>query len=492
MKTKLKELVFNYLEDREEFSVYTFMKEELLGCYDLKNWPIIMVENIEGEGEGEEQSLGTHNLSVADIQDDFILIHCGSDCQKTHEIKLSFNTDGIHCDGLRELEEKEYVEMNEVEFLDSLYDNNARNIFSKLYEKLETRKESSIDNSYSNEVVIDENKLPFQEYIERERYTPSPEVVNLIDNNDFPFTNNIFFAYNPAKLGAIEFNRCVELYERRCPGSSAMDAQQMMVQLLRTEQPYKERLQNLAIDLVREMYDVPDSIDLKAMIETKTPEEGCAECQPEEEISDERKMELQPEIEKRRILNSIVHGCAVYQWTSAYHLVRNELNEMNPNFVESYNRLSACVNYWNWMYYFAPMMEAGQMPVLQGVNQVNIEKKEIQASGMNFPVLIHELSKGVMDYIISIGIPDLEENELKYVYREADKYSHEQWHYFFGPTLWKALLDSADVTSKELPKIVSKIAQMSYPELASFCKDIVFSSEENAESRMKTVKNTSF
>jgi hypothetical protein len=129
------------------------------------------------------------------------------------------------------------------------------------------------------------------------------------------------------------------------------------------------------------------------------------------------------------------------------------------------------------------MFDMGQMPVLQGINKVDVEQKKIEAFGINFPVLIHELSKGVIDYIITAGVPNLEDDgvneaELKYIYSVADKYSHEQWHYFFGPTLWRALLQTANVGSEDLIPIIRKMAEMDYEELSEFCTNIVFYPEE--------------
>jgi hypothetical protein len=204
-------------------------------------------------------------------------------------------------------------------------------------------------------------------------------------------------------------------------------------------------------------------------------------------LTDERKAELQPHIEKRRILNDIVHGAAVHQWTSAYYLAYDRLMELNPDLCPKYNKLSALVNYWNWKMYFGENPDmTGAM--LQGCNDCNVKKKSVKAKAMNFPVLIHELSKGVLDYIASIGIPELPPHELDYIYAEADKFSHEQWHYFFGPTLWRAMLSSSDVSSQELPHILSGMAKMDYVDLSNFCIDITFHQDEVGKEQMDALK----
>ena len=104
----------------------------------------------------------------------------------------------------------------------------------------------------------------------------------------------------------------------------------------------------------------------------------------------------------------------------------------------------------------------------------------------------------IMDYLISMGIPNeskVTPNELKYIYSVADKYSHEQWHYFFGPTLWRAILDTSKVESQNLFLIIMEMSKMNYPELSKFCINIVFAPEgdgkKNMEKLIEDIKNAS-
>ena len=336
----------------------------------------------------------------------------------------------------------------------------------------------------------------FQENLDDTNHLPDREILYKLNNNEHSFNNNIFFSHNPSALAADEFKRCVELFERRCQeGENPMTAMMLMQEIISLEENNKEELQELAIRLVRDMYNVPNSIDLKALLEAKENPKDLdgedVEAEEEnEEILNERKVELIPFIEKRRILNSLVHGCAVHQWTSAYYLVQNELNEINTELLSKYNKIAALVNYFNWMVYFEPMFDMGQTPITQGINKVSVSEQKIDAYAINFPVLIHELSKGVIDYITTAGVPNLEDDgvnpqELKYIYEEADKYSHEQWHYFFGPTLWRALLLTANVGSEDLIPIIRKMSDMNYEDLSEFCNNIVFYPEEFGNKAMK-------
>jgi hypothetical protein len=339
----------------------------------------------------------------------------------------------------------------------------------------------------------------FREIVAELGVLPPNVIVDKLNNNEHPFSDNNYFAYNPSALSADEFKRCVDLYNRRCPnGGTIMDAMMLMKEVMGMEDPHKEELTEIAIGLVREMYNVPDSINLKAMLEQKDSEDEidpdcCGNDEDEDNITDERKQELQEFIEKRRILNSIVHGCAIHQWTSAYYIAKEELDDINPELITKYNQIAALVNYWNWMFYFEPMFAMGQMPMLQGINKVSVKKKEIEAFGINFPVLIHELSKGVIDYITTAGVPNRKDDgvspdELRYIYKVADNYAHEQWHYFFGPTLWRSMLEVANIQSNELIPIIRKMSEMSYRELSEFCINIIFYPNEFGIEAMNGLK----
>jgi hypothetical protein len=94
---------------------------------------------------------------------------------------------------------------------------------------------------------------------------------------------------------------------------------------------------------------------------------------------------------------------------------------------------------------------------------------EITAEAIVFPVLLHELNKGVMDYLICRGLPsDVTESELKYIYSKADCYSYEIWCYFLAPALWDGLLSKEQVGGTEMPKVIKKLCEMDLNQLTNY------------------------
>ncbi len=386
----------------------------------------------------------------------------------------------------------------------------------------------------------------FSNLVSEYRIKPNQSIVTQVDLDTHPFRGNKFFSFSPNKLAFDEFVRCFELMQNRMPEylneiRSQHDVMSLMGvyltvtnQISAIEQEHKESLEELAIELIVDLYNVPDNLDLKAFL---TPPDqmpldsgdggeggGSGDDDEAEDLSQERKDYIQKEIQKRIILNTLVHGSAVHIWKSSYHIARNQLNIMDERLIGLYDKYSALVSFLMWQF---PVQQMQQMvdnnaAIVQGVNRVEfteneeqeqeedfdneqaeeeedyadedevVEEQQIDATltahAINFPVLLHELSKAVVDYLITNGIPqDLTKKEYAYYYSVADRYRDEIWHYFFGPTLWVNLLQTVDKTPDELPHVIAKMSELDYDQLAELCNLIIYD-KERAKTRMEILE----
>lgn len=376
---------------------------------------------------------------------------------------------------------------------------------------------------------ITDLKPTFESYLTQHTHKPLEQIIEVFDKKRTPFKKNILFAYNPAFLGANEWNRCVDVFLDKTPYGTMRDTYNVMNAITEDERLHVEELEKLAIEIVAEMYGVPEEIVLRGHIGNVSGDdmEDCEEGElDEEELSNEEKAKLEPHIQKRIILNSITHGAAIHQWTSAFHMGAEKLNELNPDLIEHYNAYASLINYFNWQHPMAIMPEEvfnmmfgvggngqqmqnlmqrlgdGQQPqqeqnnqaegapgTTQGYNKIDVESQIIEGYAINFPVLIHELSKGVLEYLLIRGIsPDLTPEELNYVYKQSDKYSQEYWHYYMGPTLWRKLIECADVETSELPEILAFISEMDYEDLAKLFIQITYDSEGEGKKSLNKIK----
>ena len=118
-----------------------------------------------------------------------------------------------------------------------------------------------------------------------------------------------------------------------------------------------------------------------------------------------------------------------------FHMVDDELTDLDPRLANKYAKMMASADY---MYYIIPSMENG---INGGVVRVQFPTKDnpkavIYAQAMVFPVLIHELVKGVMELLSAHGLPK-NKKVGEYVINKADFLAAEPWDMRMGPGLWE-------------------------------------------------------
>lgn len=329
---------------------------------------------------------------------------------------------------------------------------------------------------------------------------PNKTLIKRLDAKMFAFDQNKVYNYKPELLAFIEFKRCLELFNKRNPDADILDAQKRMpgtqMIIVKEELPHREKLQQLAIDTIKDIYQVPDYLDLKGMITPRFNLDTDQDVNKETftSLSLSQKNEMRDEINKRVILNGLVHGSAMHIWKGIYHLVSAELKAINPSLIELYDTYTSTTGILIWGLNpdeFKQGMEDDDVDVMvQGYNKLQFNRQEgfggsITAKAINFPVLLHELNKGVMDWLISAGIPkEYNEDQLRYYYAKADSYENELYHYVLSPTLWSELLLSAQLESHLIPKLISRITRMTYPELTAFFR-LILDDKEEATRRIK-------
>lgn len=327
-------------------------------------------------------------------------------------------------------------------------------------------------------------------------YQPHRNITKALDSKFFPLDSNNVFSYKPEYLGSEEFKATCDLFQRRFgtevgPGEVLLKVYGLFEFISRQEKPFVKDLQNLAIDTIKELYAVPDSLDLRAFIETRIDldTEQDKDPAPFLELTLEQKNRMRDEIQKRIILNGLVHGSSMHVWKSVYYLVKDKLDQMNPSLVQLYDEFTAGINFSFWMMNPQDMEETVQdnQQLTQGFNKIEFKKEGggaiVLCKAINFPALLHEVNKGVIDYLICHGIPqEYSEQELRYYYDKADAYENELWHYLLSPTLWADLLKTADVDSKDLPKVIMRLSKLSYQTLTEIFRAMM---DDQQKARIK-------
>jgi len=244
-------------------------------------------------------------------------------------------------------------------------------------------------------------------------------------------------------------NRYKEAFEVEQIDDESINAEmhQLLMDCQMTEQPHKKALVELAVNMVREEFDMDeDMVDIEADITEQislspnldretSDEEFEMEYESHEDIDSSEK-----EVMKRRMINALIQGASM-KTNHMFNLVNDELMELNPTLSGKYKKLMASADYS----YFKNLAPASGNHTAGGVCNIESdgEKPKIIAEALTFPVLIHELVKGIMELISLHGFT--EDDQLnEFVMSQADFTGAEPSDMRMGPALWGKFTGAID------------------------------------------------
>ena len=234
-------------------------------------------------------------------------------------------------------------------------------------------------------------------------------------------------------------------------------------QIKQVEVQNKEYLENLAVDLVKKELGIPEG-QLQFDVELVNGPMGASEGmqtqpeQPDEEDvkeafkeSEEHQEEMEDfmdsmekfnlEKAKRRMINSLVQGAA-FKGGHMYTLVSNEINRLSPNLLNLYGVTQSLMEHLYWLY---PDMEGmagsggGQMG--QSESDPETDPPTIKAKAFTFPLLVHEIVKGIYSLYGDQGLPN-DPVQRSMVVGAEDTLPSEIWDSRLGPIFWEKFRES--------------------------------------------------
>ena len=219
---------------------------------------------------------------------------------------------------------------------------------------------------------------------------------------------------------------------------------QSMQRLVMIQMQNKKVLEDLAIDLVTKELGIPEgSLQFKVELMPqpmsaakgmKEEPEMPSEEEIEEFMGDMEEFDL--ERSKRRFINSLIQGAA-FKGGHMFNLVRNELNDINPQLMDLYAVTQSLMEHAYWIY---PDMEgmAGGGGGQMGQSEVDEETDPptVKAKAVTFPLLIHEMVKGVYEIFGTHGLPD-DPKQQEMILNAEDTLPAEIWDSRLGPIFWE-------------------------------------------------------
>jgi hypothetical protein len=261
--------------------------------------------------------------------------------------------------------------------------------------------------------------------------------------------------------------------------TQGMVYQEMMAKLpsiMRIEAQHKEELEQLAIDASLEETEVPaDWFKIEALLNRQPINTGDFRMKPEDEEEEEEDENETPEIpsfdvddltdeevlelekHKRNIINAIVQGAAkkghyIFQKPD----VKARLDAINPSLYRDYLGIMA-IN--DFLYFTMEQMIEMMSQTGQGVaGKVKLQDNDddegeeggededkpdtkIVAEGMIFPILCHEIIKGIEEGKGRYGLPT-DMGLRKKVQGQVDTLSNEPMQLRIGPEIVEKLRDA--------------------------------------------------
>jgi len=234
-------------------------------------------------------------------------------------------------------------------------------------------------------------------------------------------------------------------------------------QIKSVEGQNKEYLENLAVDLVKKELGIPEGqlqfeVELVNMTMSASPGmKRKADTPDDEEVeeafkeSEEHQEELEDfmdsmekfnlEKAKRRMINSLVQGAA-FKGGHMYTLVSDEINRLDPNLLNLYGVTQSLMEHLYWLY---PDMEAmaasGQGQLGQSESDPATDPPTIKARAFTFPLLVHEIVKGIYSLYSDEGLPN-DPVQRSLVSGTQDTLPAEIWDSRLGPIFWEKFRDS--------------------------------------------------
>ena len=226
-----------------------------------------------------------------------------------------------------------------------------------------------------------------------------------------------------------------------------MTVMQSMQQIIGIQMRNKEDLEQLAIKLVKKEMGIPEgAMQFKAELVMQPM--GAAEgMQSEPELPSEEEIEefmgdmenFNLERSKRRFINSLIQGAA-FKGGHMYVLVSKELNKIDPSLLNLYGVSQSLMEHAYWIF---PDMEgmAGGGGGQMGQSEVDEETDPptVSAKAVTFPLLIHELVKGVYEIFGSHGLPD-DPKQQEMILNAEDTLPSEIWDSRLGPIFWEKFM----------------------------------------------------
>ena len=259
-----------------------------------------------------------------------------------------------------------------------------------------------------------------------------------------------------------------------------MSSKKILDEIMEAEAPYRDALSQIAVDMVTQAYPIIDyaNIRIDAKIETNINLSPPSEDETPVEDADT------PEAlkAKRRIINGITQGASI-RGSFAFYLFREYLDLLDNSLVDKYGEILKQVfgiyDNEDAIAMMLAALEQGQKMAggeSEMVYDEDAEQFVIKARALCFPMLVHEIVKGLYEIVGTQGFgKDKEQN--KAIIGAVDKISNEPRDLQYGKFIYDALnnlyIESNIDDSRVRELFFTEVYKLDETEFISFIENIV-------------------
>ena len=261
-------------------------------------------------------------------------------------------------------------------------------------------------------------------------------------------------------------------------------SQTVLNEIIAAEDGYRDELEMVATQMVTDAYPIIDyaniKIDAKIVglndLDIPNPPEGEDPASPDFGEDDPEKLKA-----KRRIINGITQGASI-RGAFGFMLFKEYIDDINPELVQKYNEiLKLAFGIYDDENAIAMMLAAlAQGQKMQG-GESEMEYDEeneqfvIKAKAICFPMLVHEIVKGLYEIVGTEGFGrDKEKNQA--IVGAVDKLSNEPRDLQYGKFIYDAISKIYNDSSINDPRV----RELFFAELYKTPDDEFFPFIENA------------
>jgi hypothetical protein len=322
---------------------------------------------------------------------------------------------------------------------------------------------------------------------------PNKSVIDSIDSNQNVYSN-IFDNENTKNKLKNKYEELFRKFSEKTGISdfNIYDLNRVLSGNLKKIYEYESRnqidLEELAVDIIKNEYDITDDdVDFDVELISNPIEINIdlksSDIKKPDNYSDD---ELNSEIEKRKIMNAIIHGNA-RKIENMFHLLDDD--KIPSSLKKVYDETMLSNNLMYWMMDDNSILANSKYKFGYFELDLSGEKPKIIAKAMIFPVLLHELGKAVMELITVDGLPE-DEDVYNYVVSKTDNLENETWNLRTGEVILNRILDELDIDDLEYRNnIFHKISSLPANDFVEFIKGLM-NDDEKAKKLFKNISNT--